>query len=479
MGALEITLIAAAVMIGMTGTWSPCGFSMIETIGPTGHTGGQSTTIAACLTFLPGALVGGVATFWLVAIAGELIHGAGGQLALGLAAVLALAAAVLEARGTPIVPQIRRQLPEHWRRAMPMPVASALYGGLLGLGFTTFVLTFGVWALAGIAFAIGEPSVGLAVGLAFGVGRALPIVALAPFAARPFGQAACETMAMRPGILRGFRFGDALALTGVAVLLVSSASSASAQEPDESAALARGQVAKPAADPSAGPASELAYQLRDRDGVLQNADGTTALPGKDPAIGGSYVAVRRGKTIILLARNRELEEVTRFKVKGTPDALAVTADYIGWRAVANGRDKIAVRSIKDDGTTGKTRVLEASTKTGQLSRPSISGERIVFAEAKPERNAIVSRKIGKKGSRVIESSGKVALQNPAVLGSRIAYVVITKKRQRLVVKRGKRSKQVYARGAGSGVIWSTSLSAERVFFTLIKGSNYRVIAEGY
>ena len=40
-----------------------------------------------------------------------------------------------------IVPQIRRQLPEHWRRAMPMPLAAALYGVLLGLGFTTFVLT--------------------------------------------------------------------------------------------------------------------------------------------------------------------------------------------------------------------------------------------------------------------------------------------------------------------------------------------------
>ena len=68
-----------------------------------------------------------------------------------VAAAIAVAAAVAEARGTRIVPQIRRQLPERWRWTMPMPLAAALYGILLGLGFTTFVLSFGVWALAGIS----------------------------------------------------------------------------------------------------------------------------------------------------------------------------------------------------------------------------------------------------------------------------------------------------------------------------------------
>src|SRR4029450_11279375 len=37
---LEIALAAAGLVIGLTGTWSPCGFSMIETIGTTGHSGG-------------------------------------------------------------------------------------------------------------------------------------------------------------------------------------------------------------------------------------------------------------------------------------------------------------------------------------------------------------------------------------------------------------------------------------------------------
>ena len=113
MSGLELSLAAAALLIGLTGTWSPCGFSMVETIGPVGHTGGRRTTIAACATFLPGAVVGGIATFGSLAALGGLLHGAGGRAAYITAAGIALVAAAAEARGTPILPQIRRQLPEH------------------------------------------------------------------------------------------------------------------------------------------------------------------------------------------------------------------------------------------------------------------------------------------------------------------------------------------------------------------------------
>ena len=134
--------------------------------------------------------------------------------------MIALAAAIAEIRGTPIVPQVRRQLPEHWRRLMPMPLAAGLYGILLGLGFTTFVLTFGVFALAAISFALGEPAIGIAVGLAFGTGRALPIAIVAPVADRDLGVRVTTLMAERPAIYRGFRFGDAIALAACAAALV-------------------------------------------------------------------------------------------------------------------------------------------------------------------------------------------------------------------------------------------------------------------
>ena len=109
--------------------------------------------IFATATFAIGAVAGGVATFGGLSLLGGLLgHGAAG-LRDALAGALALAAALADWRGWRIAPQIRRQVPERWRWIMPLPLACGLYGLLLGLGFTTFVLSFAVWALAGISFA--------------------------------------------------------------------------------------------------------------------------------------------------------------------------------------------------------------------------------------------------------------------------------------------------------------------------------------
>ena len=218
MSPLEISLVAAALVAGLTGAWSPCGLSMVETIGPTGHVGGRRTTAAACLTFSAGALVGGVVTFGSLSLLGAWLGG--GPVALAVAAGVAALAAVGEARGVRIVPQIRRQVPELWRRTMRMPVAAGLYGVLLGLGFTTFVLTLAVWVLAGFSVALGSPAVGALVGVAFGLGRALPVAVMAPLAGGATGRWLIELMAERPGILRGFRTVDAFALAAVAVAVV-------------------------------------------------------------------------------------------------------------------------------------------------------------------------------------------------------------------------------------------------------------------
>ena len=107
-----------------------------------------------------------------------------------LAGGLALAAAYADWRGWRIAPQIRRQVPERWRWIMPLPLASSLYGILLGLGFTTFVLSFAVWALAAVSVAAGSAAVGVAVGLAFGLGRALPVLWIAPRVGTPAGDRA-------------------------------------------------------------------------------------------------------------------------------------------------------------------------------------------------------------------------------------------------------------------------------------------------
>jgi hypothetical protein len=209
---LETVLILAAAAAGVTGAWSPCGFSMVETLAPQGYAGRMRVTIAACATFAAGALAGGAITFAGLALLGQAL-GASAPVAAG---AIALAAAIGEARGARIVPQVRRQVPESWRRRLPVPLAAGLYGVLLGLGFTTFILTFAVWALAGVCVALGDPALGLAIGLAFGAGRLLPVVVLAPAG----GGALHAAMAERPQILRSLRAVDAVALTACAVALV-------------------------------------------------------------------------------------------------------------------------------------------------------------------------------------------------------------------------------------------------------------------
>src|SRR5690606_32919717 len=111
-----------------------------------------------------------------------------------------------------IAPQLRRQVPEAWRRTLPLPLAAFLYGVLLGLGFTTYVLPFALPALAAVSLVVADVGLGLVLGVAFGVGRALPIVALAPVADRGLGARALDAMAARPGLLRGARLVDAAAL---------------------------------------------------------------------------------------------------------------------------------------------------------------------------------------------------------------------------------------------------------------------------
>ena len=213
---LETVLILAAAAAGVTGAWSPCGFSMVETLAPQGYAGRMRVTAAACVTFAAGALVGGAVTFGGLALLGEAL-GAGGPAALAVAAAVALAAAIGEARGARIVPQVRRQVPESWRRRMPVPLAAGLYGVLLGLGFTTFILTFAVWALAGVSVALGDPALGPRRRPRLRRGTAAARRRARPGRARGALHAA---MAERPRILRSLRAVDAVALTACAVALV-------------------------------------------------------------------------------------------------------------------------------------------------------------------------------------------------------------------------------------------------------------------
>jgi hypothetical protein len=349
---------------------------------------------------------------------------------------------------------------------MPMPLAAGLYGVLLGLGFTTFVLTFGVWALAGISLALGEPLLGAGIGLGFGIGRALPIVALAPIADLPAGRAAVATMADRPGLYRGIRLGDALALAVAAVAL-------------SGAAVAGADVkrVKPGADPSAS-GDAFVSQGRSGAGELRpGSGGVVPLPGQDPAIGGPWIAVIQGSDVVLLAREG-LAETDRVGVEGA-DALAVSARTLAIRSRVAGRDSLEVRPVGADGSIGQARPVSAVGANSQLSRPSLSGRQLAYAIARRSANRIVLYGTRSRKRRVVVRTRKAAVFNPSLLGRRLLYVRAKGRRRHELVLRKLGSRRERVLRAGRARLWSTELGPKRAYVTILRGRrpHARIVSE--
>jgi hypothetical protein len=473
---VEVVLAVAALAIGLTGAWSPCGFSMVETIGLAGDRGRRLTATAACTAFVPGAVVGGVATFGLLSVLGELVHGAAGRTAYLVAAGVAVAAAGAEARGLRIAPQIRRQLPERWRWTMPLPLAAGLYGVLLGLGFTTFVLTFGVWALGGISLALGNPKAGLVIGAAFGIGRAIPVVVLAPAVDRPFAQACIRAMAERPALYRLLRLGDAVTLGLVAAVLATTTASAERTEVSNGA------------DPSVV-GKALAFQKENRTGVLRFEGRTRSLPGSDPALGGQLAAVISGSRIQIL--NRLTLDVVGTAPAFHPEAVAVSPAWLAYLTRYHGHYALKVRSVSRLGNPGKARKVAEASSPAVIGRPSIAKGRVAFTVSKRRSNTIrlVGLKSGKR--RTLLRSRRAQLLSPSLLGRRLLYVKVSRGSQgplasapralhqalmlRRVAGHG-RGHRIYGRRGLDRRLWSTSLGPKRAYLTLLGGDGPRIVS---
>jgi len=409
-GALAAIALAALVA-GVAGAWSPCGFSMVDTIGTALGDVRRSTMTLATVTFTVGALAGGAVTFGGLALVGSLLGGGAGGLRDAVAAALALAAAAADWRGLRIAPQIRRQVPERWRWIMPLPLACALYGVLLGLGFTTFVLSFAVWALAGMSFAAGSLAFGLIAGVAFGAGRALPVLWIAPRLRREDGQRALDRLALEPRMWLGLRRVDAIALSFCALLLGGAAATA-APAP---------ALSHFGTDPSAA-GKALVWERPTTGGWLARPSGTSRIPGRYPAIGGGRFA--------WIAADGAITVAARFpapspRVLPTPagasvDGLAVSRYWLvvrdqGSHGVAN----LFAVSLADP----KRRVyLQGAGLPGAIGRPSLSGSHVVWTYSDSLRSTLYEVNLA-TGARsiLLQSVRNVLYSNPSLAGRRLLY----------------------------------------------------------
>jgi hypothetical protein len=367
-----------------------------------------------------------VITFGGLGLLGQWLGG-GGKGAAAVAAVIAVAAAIGEARGVRIVPQVRRQVPESWRRVLPVPLAAGLYGVLLGLGFTTFILTFAVWALAAVSVALGDPQLGAVLGLAFGAGRALPVIALAPVAETDRGNAAHAAMAERPAILRGLRVADAVALAACAVAMTGVAP-ARAADPAAAHAAAKARfaatlVVAPGAAPSASE-SAFAFQRPGGVGYLRRPDGTFGLPGRDPALGAGLVGWRDAQSHIVLATTDTLTPVAGYDAPGA-GPFAFSDRWVVW--LVGGRQLFA--QPRDSSVA--PREVARALGSEQLGRPSIVGATVVYHRAGRDGSQIRRLDLATGTDAVLRSEPRALLSNPTFDGHRILYVRSTYTRQEL------------------------------------------------
>lgn len=414
-------LALTALVAGVTGAWSPCGFSMVETLGSATARVGLRVVRTASATFALGALAGGALTFTALGALGALLNASGGHGASLTAAVaIALLAAAGEALGVRVVPQIRRQVPEPWRRVMPLPLAAGLYGVLLGLGFTTFVLTLAVWALAGISVALGAPAAGLLIGLGFGLGRALPVVVMAPRYAT-LGERLEIRMAEQPQLLRRLRLADAALLAALATALLTTGTASAAR-------LVR--VAGSATDPSYAQGA-LAWRALDGHALLDQGRTRTRLAADNVAIGGPYLAIRTGGVILL--RDRASGRVVAQLNVQRASQLAVSSHWLVWREVGrSGGDRLLATRLPQ---LSRPRVIAADRRGAQVGRPALSLDRLVYAVSTTHASSLVARNLTTGAGSTVRSSTLTQLSQPALRNGALLYVEADYCTQRLVLMR--------------------------------------------
>jgi hypothetical protein len=297
---------------------------------------------------------------------------------------------------------------------------------LLGLGFTTFVMTWVFWALAAVCVALASPALGLVAGLGFGLGRALPVLVLAPLAERPSGLRLLELMSERPAVLGYARWGGAVSLSVLAIVVAAApARAAATAAPARAAATATPAraaaqgLAVPATDPTAAP-GDVAWQVPGGAGLLLRNGQQIPLPGTNPALGGPYLALRQGDHITVLDR-ATLQPQVAVPAPGA-DVLAVSAAWLVYRRSSAAGDELHALPLP---AGGPDRVIAAHRSPAQLGRPSIDGNRVVFATSSPDRSTIDVVDLAAGSPRVLLRSRLESLLNPALLGTSLLYERLT------------------------------------------------------
>jgi hypothetical protein len=375
---------------------------MVGTVSAARHRGRAGAAFAA------GLALGAAAVFTALAAVGAFV---GGHFVPVVAVAIGVAAVVSDALGLRVRPQIHVQVPEPWRRTMPLERALFLYGLLLGTGLTTYVPATAAWALPVLCLALGSLGAALAIAAGFAAGRALPVLVLA-------ARGGETVLAERP---QGLRLLRALAAASLLCALVA------------------GRVE--AAVSVTG--TDLAWQQPGVGGFLRRGNVTAPVPGDSPAVGATFVVWHKGP-LVTVADRTTLAPVLEDSIPGV-QKLAVSRSWLVYRTPT----EIHVRPVSE---TGPGTTVVKVTQPATLGRPALGVDLVVFHRASRDStwitavNAVSGRRLTLRFSRDDQ------LLNPSLLAGQLLYVRFSRCSQQLVLgrARGGRDRVLYQIGPLAG-----------------------------
>src|SRR4051812_5409630 len=425
---------------------------MVGTVRAARHRG------RARAAFTAGLALGAAAIFVTLGALGSVISG---QAVVVAAVAVGVVAVASDALGLRVRPQIHFQVPEPWRRTMPLPRALFLYGLLLGTGLTTYVPATAAWALPVLSLALGDVKASLAIAAGFAAGRALPVLVLSE-----------NAIAERP---RGLRLLRVLAAASLLATLVAGQVQAA------------GTIAAPGGDPSAA-GTDVAWQRPAVGGFLLKNGATTQLPGNDPAIGATFVAWHVGP-LLTLADRTTLTPALEENIPGV-QKLAVSRSWLVYRTPT----EIHVRPVT---ATGPGRTVERVKEPATMGRPALGVDLVVFHRATATGSWITGVNVVSGKRLRLRYSSDDQLLNPSLLAGQLLYVRASRCSQQLVLGRlrGGHDRVLYKLGPLAGqdaghehhhtsqgehlpcahkprvtakVLWTTALSPTTAYVTVLR-----------
>jgi hypothetical protein len=417
---------------------------MVETITPAGC-GSRHRQRAAIALFAAGALLAAAALGAVLGLAGSALDPAWTLPVLAAVALVAAGreAGLLRAR----VPELRRQVPERWRREWPFPAWSLGYGAGLGAGFLTHQPAATFWVAAAGALALGDPAVSALCLLPFGAGRAL-MVALPACGGRDPARAV-EGLVSRRRLLR-----PANALTLVAVAALAAAAPAVAQSG------ARGEH-----DPAVwGDVLATAEGTGASSAVVLRAPGRPELRlpgGSSPSVDADLLAYADAAGVRVV-RWTTGEEVARLPGRVGRPAL----DWPRLAVVRQGRrgSRLELANL----ATGARRAVMRAHPGEDLGRPALRGGLLAWHHASGRRSVLLLRPARRGGrTRVIASSPTALHVNPSLAAGHIAWVESRGEVSYLRLRRvgGGPVRTLASLGGRDQILWTTALAPRRAYAT--------------